>query len=154
MKGISPFIATILIIAITVGIGSILSVWLPSLITTQTQTVGASAESQAKCTSTTLKIDQAAYHVGTNLVNVTVEVATGSQNLQNLTITVEGAGITNTSGKGYTSTYFSPGDINVSSIPVSSSVIPPDFVTATAICQGSVTIIATCKSTDSCMVAS
>lgn len=155
MKGISPLVATILLIAITVGIAGIIGVWLPSLVSSQTQTVGANAQNTATCTSTTMKIDSVYYHIGSNLVNVTTEVATGSApsgSLQNFTIVVSGGGITNSSGVGYiNSSYFNPGDVNASSITVSSGVVPPSFVRVQAYCQSSFPIIATCNSGNSCM---
>ncbi len=154
MKGLSPIIATVLLIAITVGVGAIIGVWFPTLINSQTQTVGTNAKNTATCTSTTMKIDSVYYHIGSNLVNVTVEVATGSApsgSLQNFTIIVNGGGITNSSGIGYTSSYFNPGDVNSTSITVSSGVVPPQFVRAQAYCQGSFPIIVTCNSGDPCM---
>jgi hypothetical protein len=49
MKGISAMIATVLLIAFTIGVGGILSVWFTSLTTTQTGLAGAIAENRTKC---------------------------------------------------------------------------------------------------------
>lgn len=42
-------IATVLLIAFTIGVGGILSVWFTSLTTTQTGLAGATAENRTKC---------------------------------------------------------------------------------------------------------
>ncbi len=48
-KGISPFIAIILAIAFVVGVGGLLGIWMPSLLTTQTETVEPTVETAVSC---------------------------------------------------------------------------------------------------------
>ena len=57
LKAISPMIAVILLIAFTVAIGGILSVWLTSVTQTQTSTAGSYAEKVAKCAGVSLNIE-------------------------------------------------------------------------------------------------
>ena len=49
MKGISPFIAVILLIAFTVGVGGIVSVWLSSTTRTTAETIGNQSTTAINC---------------------------------------------------------------------------------------------------------
>lgn len=49
MKGISPFVATVLIIAFTVGVGVMIGPWIYSLTQTQAKTVGEESETRLEC---------------------------------------------------------------------------------------------------------
>lgn len=51
MKGITPFIATILLIAVTVAIGAIVTVWLSGLTASTTGTAGSSVNNATSCSS-------------------------------------------------------------------------------------------------------
>lgn len=57
MKGISPMVATILLIAFTVGIGGIISVWMSGFTTSTTGTVEKAATNQTKCAGAWIKLD-------------------------------------------------------------------------------------------------
>lgn len=48
-KGISPLIATVLLIAFTVAVAAIISVWLTTFTSTSTQTVSSRAETELYC---------------------------------------------------------------------------------------------------------
>lgn len=50
MKGISPLIATVLLIAFTVAVAGIISVWLTGFASTTTKTVGGQANIEIICT--------------------------------------------------------------------------------------------------------
>lgn len=56
-KGISTFIAAILLIAFTVAVGGIISFWLTGYTTTSTGAVEASTSNQTKCAGVFIKID-------------------------------------------------------------------------------------------------
>src|SRR3990172_5452125 len=49
MKGVSPLIATVLLIAFTIAVGGIISVWLTQFTMTTTETVGKESENQITC---------------------------------------------------------------------------------------------------------
>lgn len=49
MKGISPLIATVLLIAFTVGVGAILVTWVTGFTRSTTQTVGRQSEKEVVC---------------------------------------------------------------------------------------------------------
>ena len=80
LKAISPMIAVILLIAFTVAIGGILSVWLTGLQQQQTTATGEYAEKVAKCASVSLSLTnitkdlfQVSYESGTyNLTEVKI----------------------------------------------------------------------------------
>ena len=155
MKAISPFVAAILLIAFTVGVGSIMAVWLPTLINTQTQAVSSTGNKAAQCASTTITIKEVKYTSGSNLVNVTIEVTTGQQPLRNVTITVEGGGKTNSSAIAYTTSDFTSGQLYSSSINTTGgATIPPSLVIANAFCQTTYPVIARCITGDPCMMPS
>ncbi|TAL47764.1 hypothetical protein EPN87_02145 [archaeon] len=56
MKGISPMIATILLIAFTVAVGGILSVWFSTTTTSQTGITGAAAQNYTRCGGAAINI--------------------------------------------------------------------------------------------------
>src|SRR3972149_3341144 len=80
MKGISPLIAAVLLIAFTVAVAGIVSVFFSNLTTTTTSAVNASTQVQVKCAGSSLKISntssavfQVSYDIGTEtLSNVNV----------------------------------------------------------------------------------
>lgn len=152
MKGISPLIAVILIVAVTVGVGGLLSVWFSSLTSTQTETVSSSTDKAAKCAASALIVEEVRYKTGHNLVNVTVFYKTGTEPLRNLSVSVTGGGRTNTSSVLYTTSDFSAGQSEAFQINVSGgATIPPDLVTASAFCQTTYSITNSCKSGSACM---
>jgi flagellin-like protein len=59
MKGISPMIAVILLIAFTVAVGGILSVWFSTTTTSQTGITGAAATNYTRCGGAAINIDSA-----------------------------------------------------------------------------------------------
>lgn len=73
-KAISPMIATVLLIAFTVAVGGILSLWLNSLTTTTTNSVENSTTDQIKCASTWINV----VSVG---INATLLQNAGSQTI-------------------------------------------------------------------------
>ena len=84
-KGISPMIATVFLIAITVAVGGILSVWLTGLASTQTTTTGSEAEKQILCARSILTVSDVTSHFNTTAggdsFNVTVTYSYGTEDL-------------------------------------------------------------------------
>ena len=154
-KGISPLIATVLLIAFTIAIGGVLLIWFSSLTNTQTQTVGTSSEKLADCAASAITIREARYNstpgsAASTFVNVTISLVAGTQNIANLTVFVTGKGITNSTADNSTIT---PGSTITIRANVSSNAIPPEFVRASGICQSTVPIIAECKTGQACLIA-
>ena len=78
MKGISPMIATVLLIGFTVAVGAILAVWFSTYTKTQTSSVG----SATACASTTLDVKVPAI---TSDGNVTVLITNNGPSTVNIT---------------------------------------------------------------------
>jgi flagellin-like protein len=55
-KGLSPLVATVMLIAITLGASALLGSWFASTIKIQTETIGESATKQINCTAAILDI--------------------------------------------------------------------------------------------------
>jgi flagellin-like protein len=84
-KGVSPLIATVLLIAFTIAVGGIISVWLTSFTTTTTQTVGQQSQTQIVCGTGGIQLS----NVGYCSPYITGYVSnTGSISLGNITFTV------------------------------------------------------------------
>jgi hypothetical protein len=62
MKGISSFIATILIIAVTVAVGGIISSWMIHFVSTETKTVGSQSELEITCNDGAISLSDLKYH--------------------------------------------------------------------------------------------
>ena len=76
-KGISPMIAVVLLIAFTVAVGGILSVWLTSFTTTTTGSVESAATNETKCSGTYIDV----ISVSSTAVIIT---AKGSQSISDI----------------------------------------------------------------------
>jgi len=168
-KGISPMIAVVLLIAFTVAVGGILSLWLTTLTTTQTGATGTAAEKQILCARSVLEISEAKAELGAaDSANITVFYKYGSENLYNFTITfidnqrnsvtinnsamgmVGNTQYNNTAGQ-----YFEPGMTSVwnvnSTMGLSLSGSSLQLVRIRALCQTDYPVMAECKAGDSCM---
>ena len=89
-------IAVVLLIAFTVAVGGILSVWLSTLSTTQTAIVSPGTEKQVRCAASALKVSQVRYPTGTgrSSVNVSVIYDSGTESLSNITVEISARGVT------------------------------------------------------------
>jgi len=67
MKGISPMVATVLLLAFTIAVGGIISVWLTGM--TRTQTAGVTTSAQ--CASTRLDVTAKPYSAGGLIITYT-----------------------------------------------------------------------------------
>ena len=80
-KGISPLIASVLLVAFTMAVAAILVVWITGFTQEQTGTVGERGTKQAKCAYSVLNIDRDDVVVsGTNL-DVVVSYSAGVEKL-------------------------------------------------------------------------
>lgn len=153
MKGISAVIATIMLVAITVGIIILLNVWFPSLFSSQTETIEESSDVFAKCVTSTLDIEQVRYTSGSRLVNVTA-TSTGSEVLKNVTISIVGSGLSTISYKLYnvSGDDLLPGTTFALSVNTTNgATVPPELVTVSGFCQSKSIVTDTCKAGESCM---
>jgi flagellin-like protein len=86
MKGISPLIATILLIAFTVAVAGIISVWLTGFARTSTSTVGQESERQLICSYAALSLKSVKYSSSSSTLSGIIEnsgsVAIGNISLQ------------------------------------------------------------------------
>lgn len=156
MKGLSPMVSIILLIAFTVGIGGLLFVWFSDLSSTQTGTIGTSSEKSAQCGSSVIRIEQVRYAAAQaqswTFVNVTVTLISGTESVGNFTGTSTYKGASNTSY--FNQTVLSPGQSLTLGINTSStSGEAPEIVSVRGLCQSSFAITASCKSGQSCMKA-
>jgi FlaG/FlaF family flagellin (archaellin) len=85
MKGISPFIAIVLIIAISVAVGGIMSVWMTGFFSTTTETVSEEKTKQIICTDAGISLKDLKYVSG--YLNGTVE-NTGWISLGNISLQI------------------------------------------------------------------
>ncbi len=169
-KGISPLISVVLLIAFTIAVGGILSVWLTTLSTTQTEETGERFEKQTACSMSRLKIEEVKFNGGASgdIANVTVHYDHGTENLYNFTITFIDADrksytvsrdlltpqYNNTAGQRFT-----PGMVTVWNINITEYTNNLNTLTAsslqsvyvTALCQNTYPISAECKAGQSCM---
>ncbi len=84
-KGVSPLIATVLLIAFTVAVAGIISSWLTRFTTTTSETVGSQATSELLCTRGGISLRDLKFCSG--LLNGTIE-NTRQISLGNLTLQI------------------------------------------------------------------
>jgi len=85
MKGISPLIATVLLIAFTVAVGGLISIWLTGFTQNQTQSIGSQASNSITCSNGGISLSSVTYcnsYLSGKLTN------TGSIALGNISLTV------------------------------------------------------------------
>ena len=135
-KGISPMIAVVLLVAFTVAVGGILSLWLTNYATTTTESVQTATENHTACVGTYPKIISV---TGTTVILTNP----GTENMDNIFC--------------YSSSGKSIFDINNISNPLTpgstSSVSWTRDTNTSVICTGTcrnIGITGECKSTQSC----
>ncbi len=91
-NGISPMIATVLLIAFTVAVAGIVGLWITTLTSTQTETTGSAAEKQVLCARSIITIDEVTSKFNTtsggDSFNVTVVYSYGTEDLYYFNITL------------------------------------------------------------------
>jgi flagellin-like protein len=85
MKGISPIVAVVLLIAFVVAVGAIISVFFTGLITGIVRPITPQAEKAIRCGASVLSLDRVSG--SWQDVDVQISYITGTENLENLTIT-------------------------------------------------------------------
>lgn len=73
MKAISPLIATVLLIAFTVAVGGILSLWLTTFTKSQTTIVGQRSETDLQCSYGAISISDLKYSSGGRTLSGRIE---------------------------------------------------------------------------------
>ena len=143
MKGISPIIATVLLVAFTVAVGGILSIWATTLTTTQTQTVGNQTGGQIVC-SPAIIIDEARVPAsGIGFVNVTFHNA-GTQSISSVNVDIRNSSTISTVATGT----LSAGQSNITSVGGQSSTT--DLVKVRGLCANTVVVSDDCDPSEKC----
>jgi len=138
MKGISPLLASVLLIAFTLAVATIVGSWLTTMTKTTSETVGAGMAAQANCSKSLLDIVDVSCHSNTN---VTVAV----QNAGSITLispsfyfkTTDETTCTNSATATLSGGQISTFEINCSNFAVNKTL---NFVRVTALCQGDVSV--------------
>ncbi len=100
-KAISPLIATVLLIAFTITIATILASWMTGFTTTQTETAGGKAREEIACAYGSLAIKSMKYNNSENKLYGEIENEMGDTDLSNITFSVI---LANSSSYGYSVT--------------------------------------------------
>ena len=147
MKGISPMIATVLLIAFTVAVGGIVSIWLTGFTRTTTSSVSAGTESQTKCAATYLDLKVYSSTNRTTITNM------GDQPV-NLTsffysdgtvVTIKSANKNLAAGSSISLTLTSTNDVETAS-----PILGNTSITVNGLCLNAVPKSASCSSTEDC----
>ncbi len=150
-KGISPMIAIVLLIAFTVAVGGILSLWLTTLTSTQTTTTGSAAEKQILCARSVLTIDEVRYNDAGDAANITYRYTYGTEALSDLNFFFIDES-RNTYNRSFaTLMTMGPGDSNTTSIVLTGMSGSLQEVRLVAKCQSTYPVSSTCKSGQGCM---
>jgi flagellin-like protein len=157
-KGISPVIATVLIIAFTVGVAGIFIMWISPFSQEQMEETSDVAEKQLKCARSVIAINEVKF--GT-ITNITAQYVHGTENLYNFTLSFidNKRQVLNLNYTSITPQYndtagqrFTPGMIVVWNIDTSSlSGTSLQSVFVNALCQKQYPVSNECKAGDPCM---
>lgn len=145
MKGISPMIATVLLLAFTVAVGAILSVWFTSLTTTQTSNLENRTSGVIKC-SGALVIDEVKVPTTTGTVLNVTYLNYGQYSVSSINIEIVNASSV-TSEAGDTST-LSPGAMGIHAFNFTAG-LPISRIRVRGICEGE-PISDDCEPGDAC----
>ena len=88
MKGISPLIATVLLIALAVAIGSIVGLFVTSFTKNRTESIQEFSEKMTKCGNVILTIDEVKTDADLNPLNVSFIYWAGTEDLYNFSVFV------------------------------------------------------------------
>jgi len=143
MKGVSPLVATVLLIAATVAIAGIISVWLTSFTRTTTTSVETTATNQTKCAGAYLKIDSVSRNITPSAYNATVIYSNPSpQTITNINFFATPG---NETFYNVTTTLTS-GNATSANLTLTTST----KITIKGICLSTVVVEGTCTSSDTC----
>jgi flagellin-like protein len=151
MKGISPMIAIVLLIAFTVALGGVLSVWLTGLTTTQTQQVTNQSSSQVKC-SPSLSVDSVLTKTQAGWTNVSITYSNPSQqSISNIAVLIP------VNLAGANTTVYSPASQIITAGGVGTAyaniTATPTFIRVSGLCSG-LPVSATCDNSMVCWTTS
>jgi len=138
LKGISPLIASVLLIAFTLGVATIIGSWLTSVSKTSTQQIGSQLTQQVNCTGNIIDIVDATCHDNT-IVTVTLQ-SLGSASLTNPSFYIR------TTNQSFTCTNITTATIavgGISKFDITCSNFANQIVNhvrATALCAGTVSV--------------
>jgi flagellin-like protein len=157
-KGISPLIATILLIAFAVGIAGIFIMWISPFSKERMEDTSDVADKQMKCAKSVMEITEVKY--GTTS-NITLHYSHGTEYLYNFTMSVIDSNrkVVNLNRTQLTPQYndtgnqrFSPGMLAVWTVDTSSLTGNElQSVYVNALCQSKYPISAVCESGQACM---
>ena len=99
LKGLSPLIASVLLVAFTMAVAAIIVTWITGFTQQQTTVVGQRGENQIKCGYSVLTMDKDEVNVVGNRLNVTVTYTGGTE-----TLNVTGFSLRDANGVTYTNT--------------------------------------------------
>lgn len=155
MKGISPLIAAVLLIAFTVAVGGIVSVFFTSFTKQTTGSVSSQGGQLVSCAGVSPTVDSVLYPVsGTGYVNATF-TNPGSLNITNVTVYVampNGSTFTMQYGLLGGSMYLNPLSSNQTQTLVTpSGGVSPSEVRVTGFCNGVQAVAGSCLAGQSCM---
>lgn len=147
MKGISPLIATVLLIAFTIGVGGLVSLFATSLTTTTTGITSNSSESLTKCAGAWLEVRR--------VTNSTIVFSNPNRE----TVTAVQVIFTNGNNQTATDQILSPGEtgaltLNGGLISSSNVVTANTTVTVRGQCQATTLAEGVCKQGQACWEAS
>jgi hypothetical protein len=157
MKAVSPFIATVLLIAFTIGVAGIVGTFIYRMVSTQSGETSSSSDKQVKCGSSVLEINEVKTDSDFSPVNVTFTYINGNENLYNFTVYIIDTSThsiysTSTLPPSYTqSSPLLPGRQTFWSIGTSGLSGGLFSVRIQGLCQQNYIISATCESGDECM---
>lgn len=98
-KGLSPLIASVLLVAFTMAVAAIVVVWITGFTQQQTATIGTRGERQVLCSYSVLSIDRDDVTASSTNFNVTVTYSGGTE-----TLNITGFTIRDANGVTYTNT--------------------------------------------------
>lgn len=156
MKAVSPFIATVLLIALTVSIAGVVGSFVYSMVKSQSEETRQTGDKAAKCGSVFLDIDEVKTDSGLNPVNVTLTYTNGNEDLYNFTVYIIDSGNRIGSNSSLTPSYtisspLNPGRTVSWSIGTTGLSGTLFSVRIVGFCQTDYVISAECKSGQSCM---
>jgi flagellin-like protein len=151
MKGISPLIAAVLLIAFTVAIGGIVSVFFTSFTKQTTGSVSSSGQSLVGCGDSQPTVNLVRYpSSGNGIMNVSF-LNPGGDNITNVTIyTTMTNGLTYVNGSTW---YLNPGQASSTVLFTITSLGTPSVVKVAGLCLGIQPVMGSCSSGQVCMQA-
>ena len=156
MKAVSPFIATVLLIALTVSVAGVVGSFIYSMVNTQSEETRETGDKAAKCGSVFLDIDEVKTDSDLNPVNVTLTYTNGNEDLYNFSVYIIDSGNRISSNSSLSPSYTTTSLFNagrkvswsISTTGLSGTLFSVRIV---GLCQTDYVISAECKTGQTCM---